>query len=278
MHASEMVRQAIEAGLMETEEEDYGHVAGCEVIQLAAYRGLDADHINLHRSAHNHASIADIVTAAIRKPDTPAYLRPPKKKGWNSSSLLDPAGDYLRRILPVGMLNEERRQHEIRSWHAIGEVVMMRMPMQLVVVQMGVYNGGRRHGYWTKGLLHPQKSSLRFRKRSSKTIDGFKETWIPVWREEHDEISREDWLQAMFDDDVLHESLFVIKIDVPGELEAQRIRDMACRKLDAIAKATELPDKQLSTCDGPLMPCPYRRNCWDPDESVPSDGEFEPVS
>jgi hypothetical protein len=279
LQASELVRRGVVAALLETEREDYGELAGETVIELAAHRGLDAEAINVHRSAMNHAAIADIVATAIRKPGTVNCQIPPNiSPYWNSSALMDPHGRYLRRFLPVGSWNKERAEHEIRSWYAIGEVAMLKMPMQMIVAQLGVMNGGRRHGYWSKALLHPQRSSIRFRKRSRGTIDGFKETWIPMWREDHDEIDRQIWLAAMFEDDVLQESLFVVDIPYPEEGEAQRIRDIALRKLDAIARIRELPDKQLSTCHGPLAPCPYRQACWQEPESVPSPEDFDAVS
>lgn len=268
----------VTAGLTIDEHDNYGEYAGEEVVTLAAERGLDMDHVNRYRSVMNHAAIADIVTAAIRKPGSPALQVHTKGSAWNFSSLIDPSGNYLRRFLPVGTWNQERQEHEVRSWYGLGEVCMAEMPMQMVVAQLGTMNGGRRHGHWSKALLHPQHSSLRFRKRSRATIDGFKETWIPVWREDHDEIERHRWLQAMHEDEVLQEVLFVVEIGLPGELEAGRIRDMANRKLDAAAAVTKLPDKQLSTCDGPLAPCPFRGCCWALPETAPNSQLFDEVS
>lgn len=278
LHASEMVRRAIYAALLETERDDYGELAGEEVITLAAHQGMAAEHINTHRSALNHAAIADIIATALRKPGTLSCQIPLNtSENWLSSALVDPEGKSLRRFVPVGTWNVGRAEHERRSWYSIGEVAMMKMPMQMIVAQLGVLNGGRRHGYWSKALLHPRHSHIRFKKRSRGTIDGFKETWIPMWREDHDEIDRATWLQAMFEDDVLQESLFIVDIPYPEESEAQRIRDIAMRKMDVLTRIRELPDKQLSTCDGPLEPCPFRQCCWQQPEAAPTVQDFDAV-
>lgn len=247
---------------------------------LASDRGLDVDatKINLYRSVVHHAAIADIVATAIRKPTDIAWIKPDEGSTWNSSCLMEPNGNHLRRFLAVSNWNEERSEHELRSWHGLGEVCILKMPMQLIIANIGQQQAGRRRSFWSRGLMHPQKSSLRFRKKSRASIEGFKESWQEIFREEHDEISRERWLQSLLDDDVLQEILFVIEIPVPGELEREKIRDMGLRKLDAISKLAELPEKQLSTCDGPLAPCPYRQCCWGPSESLPTVEIFDAVS
>jgi hypothetical protein len=275
--ASEMVRRAVSAALLTSEREDYGELAGETVIELAAHQGMDAEHINIHRAALNHAAIADLIATTLRKPGSAPWENVTSNdRSFVSSAAVNSAGDVLHRFLPVGNWNAQRAEFETQSWYALGEVCMHKMPMQMIVAQMGTLNGGRRHGYWSKALLHPQRSSLRFRKRSSKTIDGFKETWIPVWREDHDEIDRQTWLQAMFEDDVLQESLIVVDIPYPEESEAQRIREIALRKLDVIARTRELPDKQLSTCRGPLAPCPFRLCCWGSQpEEAPTPEDFD---
>ncbi len=278
---SEMLRMGVLAGLTIKDHTDYGEFAGEEVVTLASERGMDIDRDkhNVYRAVMNHAGIADIVTTAIRKEGQSAWLPIGKSRdiNWNSSCLIDPTGNFLRRFVPAGSWNQERQEHEIRSWYGLAEVCMAKLPMQMVVAQLGNMNGGRRHGHWSKALLHPRNAGIRFKLRSRMTIDGFKETWIPVWREEHDDIGRQRWLDAMHEDRVLEEVLFVVDIPLPGELEAQRIRDMASRKLDEISKLTALPEKQLSTCDGPLAPCPFRGCCWGEPEMAPSSPLFDAV-
>lgn len=270
----EMLRRSVIAGLIETEEPDYGQRAGSEMVTLASERGLDIEGHNVYRCAMNAAAIADIVTTCIRKPETPPWIRAEE----DPSVTLDSSGNLLRRFLPVSTWNEERQTSEIRSWHGIGSICQLNLPQQLVVAVIGPQTGGRRHGYWSKALLHPRGSSLRFKIRKRGKVEGFRETWIPCYREEHDEISRDKWIEAMNEDGVLKELLFVVNIPVPGELEAARIRDMGKRKLDAISKITKLPDKQLSTCDGPLAPCQFRGCCWGEPESVPDGPVFHEVS
>lgn len=262
----EMLRRSVIAGLVETEEPDYGERAGSEMMTLAAERGLDIVGHNVYRCATNAAAIADIVTMCIRKSGESAWITAES----DPSVTLDSSGNLLRRFLPVSTWNEERQASEIRSWYGIGSVCQFKLPQQLIVAVIGPQTGGRRHGYWSKALLHPHGSSLRFKLRARAKIEGFRDTWIPCYREEHDEIPRDKWIDSMNEDGVLKESLFVVNVPLPGELEAQKIRDMAQRKLEAISAIKALPDKQLSTCDGPLSPCPFRGCCWSPQELAPS--------
>ncbi len=277
MKPSDMLQHSVIAGLTETENVDYGTRAGEEMVTLASVRGLDIESVNIYRTAMNHAAIADIMTSVIRKPDDRPWGIIPKSSTWNTSALADPSGLLLRRFLPVSTWNPERAQHEARSWFCTGETAMMGLPMQLVVGVLGPMNGGRRHGHWSKALLHPQHSSLRFKRRSRASIEGFKETFRPIWREENDQISREKWVSSMNEDDVIRDVLFVVDIPVPGELERDRIIEIAKRKFDAISMLIEVPEKQLSTCDGPLAPCPFRECCWGSPETAPTIASFDAV-
>ncbi len=272
----EMVRRGVIAGLTVASAEDFGEHAGEEVITLCSERGLDMEGSGLYDCGLNHAAIADIVTTAIRKPDDRHCKAVGAVNGWETSALMEPGGTRLRRFLPVSSWNADRQRYEMRSWYCLGEVAQFGIPMQLIVAVIGGMSGNRRHGYWSKALLHPQRSSVRFRRRSRKTIEGFKETWMPIFREEHAEIDRRVWLQGMMEDDVLQESLFIVDIPVPCELDRQRVKDMAARQLDRLGGA--LPDKQLSTCDNPLSPCPFRSCCWGETEAPPSEAMgFEKV-
>lgn len=261
MTAMQMFHHAVRQALSE-DTDDPGQAAGEIIMTLARDRGMDAsDSTNLYRSVVNHAAAADIVTAAIRKRGEPP---------WRT-------GDTLRRFLAVSSWNEERLAYESRSWHALGEVCVKNKPMQMIVAILGQISGGRRHGYWSKALLHPQRSSLRFKRRTRKTIEGFKETWIPCWREENDQISRDKWLQSMHEDGVLRESLFIVNIPIPEETERVRILDLYHRQSERLRLLQQVPEKQLSTCDGPLAPCPFRCCCWSSPESYPQDGGFDRI-
>lgn len=260
--------------------EDLGQFAGDTVMGFAADRGLiipDPSHI--HRSAVNHAAIADIVTSTIRKPSDPAWRTESQmdEDGLRDSCFMDSTGTFLRHFIPVTAWGEERQTHEVRSWHCLGQVCQWKMPMQLVVAVLGPVRLGRRSNPWSRGLLHPMRSHLRFKLRNRGMVDGFKETWTPVVREEHAEIDRSKWMQAMLDDGVLRELLFSIEIPVPSAQDMRAIRELRKRQTDKLLSFIRLPGKQLSTCDGPLVPCPFRSCCWSSPESVPDDGGFDRV-
>jgi hypothetical protein len=131
--------------------------------------------------------------------------------------------------------------------------------MQQVVIVLGQNREGKRHSHWAKGLLHPENKKLRFRRRNN-AEEGFKATWLPVWREDHDEITVHAWLQAMLEDGVLQDVCFNVDIPVPSKSAQEKIRDLVVRKLDTMAAITTLPDMQLVGCDWP-RPCMFRTPC-----------------
>ena len=269
LDAAEMLQRAIASGVMEADRQDFGEVAGEEIMWLAESRGLETKSHQVYDSAIHHACLADILTTAIRKPSEAPWTRPdPLGGGWVSGAFLDPSGSYLRRIVLATSWSDERHYSEIRSWHSLGEIAQYGLPMQQVVLILGVQRDGKRHSPWTKGLLHPQNRKLRFRKAGG---GPFKETWERIWREDHGEIDRMDWLQGMLDDDILRDVCFKVEIPIPGATELERLRDMAQRKLDRLAGMAKLPDPQLSTCDWPL-PCVFQRECHA--GSAPSEGKF----
>lgn len=271
MSPLQMLHEAVRLALTEPAE-DIGINAGEHYVTLASERGLDlTDSVNTYRCAINHAAIADIVVSAIHPDRT--WDVPQALPSWNSSCLI--AGGFLRRFVAVSHWNDDRLLYESRSWYCLGELAHYRLPMQLIVANVGHMSGGRRTGYWSKALLHPQRSSLRFRRRARSSIEGFKESWSPVYREEHDEIDREKWLQAMLDDGVLQESLFVVNIPVPPETECRKIQELATRQLQRLHSLKDLPDQQLSTCFDPLSPCPFRSCCHGEQEQGPEMGGFD---
>jgi hypothetical protein len=244
-------------------------------MQLAQDRGLDVKMANetLYQAVINLACLADILVTAIRKPDDPPWLTPDPMLAWTSSAFLDPAGTCLRRVLCVSHWNEERKLSETRSWYGLGEVCHYGLPMKMAVAIIGQMREGRRHSPWCKGLLHPSGNGLlKFKKQVRGSTEGFKDSWKITWREEHAEIDRQKWLQAMLDDDVLRENLFTVDIRVPGEPEVTRIRDMVARKMEALAALQGLPEKQLTGCEGPISPCPFRVCCWSDPETSPDVG------
>jgi hypothetical protein len=114
---------------------------------------------------------------------------------------------------------------------------------------------------------------LRFRKRQKgfrSEGNAFSDKWEKIWREDHAEISRETWLQTMLKDDILRDVCFKVDIPVPAAEQCKRIRDMAKRKMDRLAKMTEKPEANLSSCDWPI-PCQFRRLCHVLPEREPSE-------
>ncbi len=281
LSALQMLNESVRDALTYPGPDDPGEYAGSSVMTLAAERGLDVDgnKVNIYRSVSNHAAIADLILTIARKPGEAPWESAPKSSTWNSSALMDPAGDHLRRFLAVSNWNEERAASEIRSWQVLGEICQFQMPMQLVIANIGQQFSGRRRSFWSRGVMHPFTKQIRFKLSRKAHVSEFKETWAEVWREEHDEVSREKWIEGLIGDDVLPEMLFVVDVPMPSEIVVQKIRDMAGRKLDQISKLRELPERQLSTCHSPLGNCPFVDCCNLEPEFAPSmETGFDAVS
>jgi hypothetical protein len=284
----DMFHEAVRTALVE-DTPDPGEAAGENFMMLARDRGLEiSDSINLYRCAKNHSAIADIVTTAIRRNGEDAYWTSPESpEGWTTSALMNPEGTRIRQFLAVSTWSEDREFYEKHSWFCLGEIAHWRMPMELVVAVLGPMSGGRRTGPWSKAQIHPQRSELRFRIRRRRSTEGFRDTWLPVYREDHDEIGRDKWLAAMLVDEVLQQSLFVVPVPVPEEPRLTQIRDLAARQLQRLddilpgklyTGPPHVPEKQLSTCHNPIAPCPFRACCWSDPESLPEAGGYDSIS
>lgn len=266
--------EGIRAGLTENARDDYGNVAGERVMELAVDPGMEMPVSRyLHESVIHHATASDIITSAIRKPRTAPWgvPGPPVGADWTPSAFLSQEG-HLRAITLATSWSDARHWAMVRSWRALGEVAMYGFPMTMVVVILGAHRDGRRNGPWTKGFLHPQNHKLRFRKKTKVTHETFSDKWQAVWREDRDEIETKVWLQAMLEDDILRDVLFTVEIPVPEKPEVQRIRDMADKKLERLAKLASranLPEASLSVCDRP--PCPFKGCCWSAKPYEPKD-------
>jgi hypothetical protein len=258
------VQLAVTQALVEPHDNP-GENAGDILMGLAANPGLETTAFDVYTSAVNHAAIADIVTTAI---GVSWKLLESEGNFWHSSALIAPDGRFLRRFLPCSTWNDTRKYSEIYSWFGLGEVAHYGLPMQLVVANIGQNIDGRRHGPWSRGLFHPNGAKLRF-KRRGRGGEFAGEKWDSIWREELDRISREQWLQAMLDDGVLQESLFVVTIPVPPEEECRKIKERAQVKLEQVSKLTTLPDKQFATCFDPVQPCSFRGCCHAQPELTP---------
>lgn len=270
---TEMTLAGIKAALVATEAPDgaFGNVAGTEIMQLAQDRGMETDSPRLYDAVLHHASIADLISTVIRKPNDPPWQLAPAIKGWNPDCFISPDGNYLRRVLVVSNWSDERHSSEFRSWHTLGNIAHLKLPMQLVVCIIGQMRDGLRPSSpWASGFQHPTNHQLRFRKKSRSQSEVFSEKWEKIYREDHDEITREDWLEAMLKDDVLREVCFREDIPIPPTPHLQRVRDMASKKLERLYALKETPEANLSGCDWPVA-CPFRRLCHTLPEKEPEE-------
>jgi len=279
LHPTEMLYRAQRSALMQDEREDAAEYAGEQVIGMAAERGADTKVHNVYDSMMSHACLADILTAHLRKDGEAPWRLPGTtmigNHVWEPEAFL--RGNRLTRIIMVDHWSDDRHLSEYRSWKTLGEVVAYQMPMIEIVMVLGASRGGKRHSPWTKGLLHPKNRKLRFRKKEAKSISGFTGSWIPVWREERQEISRERWLEALEEDDVLRDICFAVDIPVPSPEMQKRVKDIAERTLDKLMSSTELAESKLSVCDSP-RPCQFHFCCHGKTPSVPDPDNFVYIS
>jgi hypothetical protein len=258
LSAPQMLMAGIREGLT-IDAKGWGQSAGERCYELAVNPGLDSTQYDLHSEVVHLCSLADIISTVARKKEPWKPLGPIEVGNggrWENDAYLDSNGS-LRRVLCVSSWSDERHYGICHNWGTLGTMCLSGYPMKLAVAVLGQHRDGRYHGPWSKGLLHPANKKIRFRKKSE---GKFKDTWIPVWREDRAEISTNDWLDAMLGDGVLQDSLILIDIPLP-ELKIQKeIRELAARKLDAIYTEKTLPDKQYSTCFYPF-PCKFKGPC-----------------
>ena len=256
---SQLLMRGIREGLTSARA-DYGQAAGEMCFELAGRPGIDSRQHDQHSEAVHIASIADIISSALRK------KQPWKTVGetdigdgclWETDAFLDPSEACLRRIVCVTSWSDERHYSLCRSWGTLGTMCIHEMPMKIGVAILGAHRDGRYHGFWSKGVLHPANRKVRFRKKG----DGkFKESWIPIWREDRGEISTSEWLEAMLRDGVLQDSLTLVEVPLPEGVVRKEIVKLARRKISAIYETHILPDKNLSTCDWPYR-CSFLGPC-----------------
>lgn len=275
LHPTEILRRSIYAGLT-TEREDFGEAAGEEVMSLCGDRGMDIDtakvHINLYDTGIHHAAIADLVTSRLRT-DGP-WQRPEPVDGWESGAFVGPKG--LRRIVLTAYWDDERAAAECHSWQTLAELAIYKQPMSLEVIILGAFRKGRRHSAWSKGFLHPRNRQLRFKRNAhyGQRDKPFGENWIPVWREDHDQLTREQWLEAMEADAMFEDIHLSIPVVLPGAANLQRLRDLIARKTERLEKLKGLPEPSYSSCHNVISPCPFQGCCLVPAEVSPSVPEF----
>ena len=258
IHPTELVRRAMAIALTETERQDRGEVAGEALISLAAERGIDTPHQNVYDIGIHHAVLADLLVTHLGRTESLPWYPAPTLDGWQSMCFIE--GTRLHRIVLVDHWTDERLSAEAHSWYTLGEMAKYELPMVLHVFVLGASKFGRRYSSWTKGVLHPNNRKLRFERKAKKS-EGFSESWIPIWREEHDEISREQWLDAMAADDQLDKLAIVKTIEPLKERRLVEIRSDMEAAQEEMASIVSTPRKRYSVCDWPV-PCQFKRCCW----------------
>jgi hypothetical protein len=269
MTGVDMLQEAVRTAVLESERKDYGALAGETVMELADVRGMDTTSHEVYQSVCHHAVLSDTLSTAIRRKERPWSVPESLTEEtypWESGALISPCRQFLRRFVFVSSWSDERKLGEYYSWKSLGEVAHYRIPMQMIVAVLGPHRDGKRHSYFTKGLIHPKSGKLRFRKKSQTTTTDFKDSWVKVWREDRSDISTLDWLDAMHGDGVLSESLFTVEVPVPEESTIGRWKEMAAQKLERLRRMDGTPEPNVSTCFFPIR-CSYLSIChgnkWD---------------
>ncbi len=258
MTPAAMLDEGIRAGLTYYGQ-DHGEEAGSVIFEIGATRGIDSSQYDVHAEVVHLANLADVICTAARKNGDPPWKSPDPIEGWNPSCFISPDGHYLRRIVCVSSWSDERQNSLCRSWETLGPVAFYDLPMQIAVAIIGNRKDGKYHSFWTHALQHPQNKKLRFRKKTD-IATGFKSSWLECWREDHDEFSSADWLNAMMGDDVLRDVFFKIDFPRQEEFSRRRIMDVANRKMDIIQSTKTLPDEQFTGCNWPTK-CQFINPC-----------------
>jgi hypothetical protein len=276
LHPTELTRQAIyEALTIDTDTP--GAYAGAKGMELCASPGIETPYGEIvYDIGIHHCAIADIVTtwARFELGSVLEQLQPVKvgDHTWAPSSLYSEKSDALVRIVLVDHFSEDRILGESRSWYTLGDIAVYNLPMIIWLVSLGASRAGKRHSAWAKGLMHPKNGKLRFKPRQN-VSQGFKETWVKIWREDYASISQLTWLNAMAEDGVINDLTKEIRVDVLEEEKREEIQKLIGRKASEIQHFKTLPDPKFSACDYP-RPCPFRSVCFAPVRATPDDLGF----
>ena len=259
MPASRILDLGIREGLTYSGSEDHGEEAGSLIYEIGATRGVDSSQYDQHAEIVHLSSLADIISVAARKKGDKPWITPDPVEDWQPSCFISPDGQYLRRIVAVPNWSDERHDSICRSWATLGPVAFYGLPMQIAVAITGNRRDGRYHSFWSHALQHPQNKKLRFRKKNA-IETGFKSSWLECWRPDHDEITTQEWINGMCEDDVLRDVFF--KVDMPRmeEVSRQRVIDVAKRKIERIRSIKTLPDEIYSGCSFPIR-CQFLGCC-----------------
>ncbi len=254
---------AVRKALM-TDNPDPGMIAHDAFMAMAREPGLDYGRrngpFNVYEIALHNAGIAELIATLVSRSQKRRCREIGSSWAWNSAAFMDASGRYLRRFLPVTRWSRERETYETMSWFGLGETAMLEMPMQLIVAVLGPNISGRRYSPWAKGWWHQNYQKLRFRKHSD-PYQQFQGKWTAVWREGQQKVDREGWLQAMLDDNVFPDLLFVIDIPVPNKEQREKIRYLAEQKWDRLRRLQTMPEVQFTSCFDLIQPCPFLADC-----------------
>lgn len=259
---------ALEAGL--TADEEPEQTAESHIIELAANPGMDIEAVDLYSLAVHYSKLAGILTAYLRAGDAPWVKAAPEGE-WEPNCY--EVGDTLRRVVLVDHWSDARKMAEIRSWRTVGETSMLNKPMLLNFISIGSTAEGRRVSPWARTLKHPKNGSMRFAKRGQK-MDGFTDSWVPMWRE-HFEGTSLGWLAKMQSDDVFDHLVHSIRVSVSPRREEFTFH------VEQIANQIELlpatPPMTRSNCYG-ISPCKFVDVCHAQKVSTPEDFGWVPVA
>jgi len=260
---NQLLMEGIKTGLLSSRH-DFGESSGEKVVEIASVRELTTDYPNVYDQVIHTASLADVLSHALRKAvDEPWSLPEPTTipggHEWASSVFLSPSGNSLRRVVLVSNWSKDKHYSFCRDWTTIGNVCAYSLPMQLAVCVLGQVRDGKRYGYFSRGYRHPVNRGLRFRKRTDKD-SKFKSSGESIFREDFDDIPTADWLSAMHSDGVLADSAFSVTVEVPSKEMRTHVLDLAARKLDRLMNLKTVPDEQFTGCSWPTR-CQYITPC-----------------
>lgn len=259
----QLLYRGVEYGL-ETPSDDPSQAAGDEVMRLAVSRPIDTPQTDLLGLADHTAALADMIVWILRPGEAWERMTSCVVGGeqWSASAYVHSSG--LRRIVLCDRWDEERLIQEAHDWRTL-EGTIYGLPMTLYIIVLGASRNGRRHGPLSKGWLHPVNQTLRFNKRDD---TDFSDSWVSTFRENYLG-TQEEWLESMIEDGVLTDCVRTHELAVPDEAYREDIRKLAARKLARIRTQAEIPDPQLSQCDGPISPCQFSSCC--PYSRMPSE-------
>lgn len=251
----EILRLAIEHGLM-SDAEDPGEAASDYVMELAVERTIDTPEQDLLSLAAHIASLAEFLVWIQRTGapwERPESIELPNGRLWTPGAFLSRYG--LKHLALVDRLDAMTEMSLRHSWSVKGESAAYELPVDIIAVEIGSLRAGRWSNPFTKAYRHPQARTLRFRKRDG---ESFGVTWDRVERE-HDEATREEWLDAMTDDGILEERVHLFQCDVPDR--RSNIVSLAEEKMERLNSSSDIPEMQPSRCFDRMHPCPYRGTC-----------------